>query len=129
VSAEPASTGPAAAADVTIAVEVAWSLSPRTLRSAALRLPAGATARDALAAAGWPELAASAADDDAFAAAGWSVAVWSRGCALGHALRDGDRVEVLRALQVAPMEARRARYRKSGGVREIRARNARPPKG
>ena len=123
-----ASAEPAAVQVATIAVELAWSLAPRTLRTAALRLPADATARDALAASGWPELAASAADDDAFAAAGWSVAVWGKGCALDHALRDGDRVEVLRALQVAPMEARRARYRKSGGVREIRARNARPPK-
>jgi putative ubiquitin-RnfH superfamily antitoxin RatB of RatAB toxin-antitoxin module len=44
-------------------------------------------------------------------------------------LRDGDRVELLRPLAVAPMDARRARYRKSGGVQAIRARNAKPPKG
>lgn len=108
-----------------IAVEVAWSPGPRELHGATLALPAGATARDAALAAGAP--VPGGATDDGPAA--WTCAVWGRACAPEQVLCDGDRVELLRALQVAPMDARRARYRKSGGAQAIRARNAKPPKG
>ncbi|MGN6528447.1 MAG: RnfH family protein [Burkholderiaceae bacterium] len=115
----------ASAEAAAIAVEVAWSPAPRELRSAMLVLPAGATAREAALAAGAPAPGLASQEG----ADGWSCAVWGRACAPEHVLRDGDRLELLRGLQVAPMDARRARYRKSGGVRAIRARNAKPPKG
>lgn len=35
--------------------------------------------------------------------------VWGRRCSLDHPLRDGDRVELYRALTIDPMEGRRAR--------------------
>jgi putative ubiquitin-RnfH superfamily antitoxin RatB of RatAB toxin-antitoxin module len=111
-----------ASADAVIAVEVAWSPAPREMRRAALRLPAGSTIAAALQATGWAELAPAWADDAALAAAGLSVAVWSHGRALGTELRDGDRVEVLRALTIAPMDARRARYEAAGGVKALRRR-------
>lgn len=42
------------------------------------------------------------------------VGVWGRRCSLDHALRDGDRVEVYRPLQVEPKEARRRRQHHQG---------------
>jgi putative ubiquitin-RnfH superfamily antitoxin RatB of RatAB toxin-antitoxin module len=109
-------------AEATIAVEVAWSPEPRRMRTTALRLPCGATVAQALRATGWPELAEAADSDAALAAAGLAVAVWARGRALDAALRDGDRVEVLRALTIAPMDARRARYEAAGGIKALRRR-------
>jgi putative ubiquitin-RnfH superfamily antitoxin RatB of RatAB toxin-antitoxin module len=68
-----------------------------------LRLPAGATARDAIGAAGVlqrrPEIAAGPPD----------VGIRGRPCALTQALEDGDRVEIYRPLTVDPKEARRVR--------------------
>jgi putative ubiquitin-RnfH superfamily antitoxin RatB of RatAB toxin-antitoxin module len=112
----------------TIVVDVACSPAPREMLCATLSLPAGATVGDALQAADWPMLDAAREGDDAFAAAGLSAAVWGRARPLAHALRDGDRVEVLRALVVAPMDARRVRYRAAGGVRTLRERAAKSQK-
>jgi putative ubiquitin-RnfH superfamily antitoxin RatB of RatAB toxin-antitoxin module len=100
----------------TIAVELAWSPAPRETRVLALRLPAGATIADALRASGWPELRAVEEGGELVAA------VWGRARPAGHPLADGDRVEVLRPLTVAPMEARRARFEAAGGVKALRRR-------
>jgi putative ubiquitin-RnfH superfamily antitoxin RatB of RatAB toxin-antitoxin module len=100
----------------TIAVEIAFSPGPRDMRIAALRLPAGATIADALRASGWPELA------DAGAGTGLVTAVWGQARPLATRLHAGDRVEVLRPLKVAPMEARRARYEAAGGEKALRKR-------
>ncbi len=105
-----------------LSVEVAWSPAPREMRRAAVALPTGATLADALLAAGWPEFEPARHGDDAFDAAGLSAAVWGRARPLTHPLRDGDRVEVLRALVVAPMDARRVRYQDAGGVKALRKR-------
>jgi putative ubiquitin-RnfH superfamily antitoxin RatB of RatAB toxin-antitoxin module len=103
-----------------IAIELAFSPAPRELRCAALSLPAGATVADALRASGWPELAGG--DEAALARAGLAVAVWSHARPLDATLREGDRVEVLRALAVTPMEARRLRYEAAGGQQALRRR-------
>jgi putative ubiquitin-RnfH superfamily antitoxin RatB of RatAB toxin-antitoxin module len=71
-----------------------------------LELRAGSTVADALAAA---RLAARFPEIDLERAA---VGIWSRTCARDARLRDGDRVEVYRALRADPKEARRARARK-----------------
>ena len=105
-----------------IAVQVVWSPSERETLSAALTLPAGSTVATALAAAGWPTLASAAQGDAAFAAAGLSAAVWSKSRPLGHVLRAGDRVEVLRDLQIDPMTARRVRFEAAGGIDALRRR-------
>jgi len=105
-----------------IAVLVAWSPSARATLSVALSLPPESTLAAALAAAGWPALAAAAQGDAAFAAAGLSAAVWGRARPLAHVLRDGDRVEVLRDLQIDPMAARRVRFEAAGGVDALRRR-------
>ena len=109
-------------ASVEIRVQVVWSPAARETLSVELHLPPEATLADALAATGWPALASAAQGDAAFAAAGLSAAVWSKGRALAHPLRDGDRVEVLRDLQIDPMEARRVRYEAAGGIDALRRR-------
>ncbi len=105
-----------------ITVELLWSPAPREMRRVELRLRAGAGIADALRAAEWADVATAAGSDAALAAAGLSVAVWGKGRPLATPLRDGDRVEVLRALTVDPMEARRARYEAAGGVKALRSR-------
>lgn len=105
-----------------IAVQVVWSPSARETLSIALTLPSGSTVAAALAATGWPALASAAQGDTAFAAAGLSAAVWSKSRPLGHVLRDGDRVEVLRDLQIDPMTARRVRFEAAGGIDALRRR-------
>ena len=105
-----------------ILVHVVWSPSERETLSTTLRLPATATLADALAAAGWPDLASAAQGEAALAGAGLSAAVWSKARPLAHALRDGDRVEVLRGLQIDPMAARRVRFEAAGGIDALRRR-------
>ena len=99
-----------------------WSPCARETCSVVVSLAAGATLADALARTGWPALASAAHGDAAFAAAGLSAAVWSKPRPLAHALRDGDRVEVLRDLQIDPMTARRVRFEAAGGVDALRRR-------
>jgi len=109
-------------ASAEIAVQVVWSPSARETLSATLRLSPSATVADAIAAANWPALESAARGDAAFAAAGLSAAVWSKARPLAHALRDGDRVEVLRDLQIDPMQARRVRFEAAGGIDALRRR-------
>jgi putative ubiquitin-RnfH superfamily antitoxin RatB of RatAB toxin-antitoxin module len=105
-----------------IAVLVVWSPSERETTCVALSLPSESTVADAIAAAGWPALESAAQGDAAFAAAGLSCAVWSKARPLAHPLRDGDRVEVLRDLQIDPMTARRVRFEAAGGIDALRQR-------
>jgi putative ubiquitin-RnfH superfamily antitoxin RatB of RatAB toxin-antitoxin module len=81
---------------VTVRVEVvrAW---PRRHESVVLELPEPATVADALAASGFEQ-----ADIAGYA-------VFGERAAIGDALCDGDRVELLRPLQVDPKDARRRR--------------------
>ena len=53
-------------------------------------------------------------NEDALIAGRWSVGVWGRKERPGQVLRDRDRVEVVRGLNVDPKEARRKRYRAQG---------------
>lgn len=78
-----------------IEVVRAW---PRRFEAIALDLDEGATVAQALAAAGFA--------DDAEAT---GYAVFGVRAGAETVLRDGDRVEVLRALQIDPKEARRRR--------------------
>ena len=76
----------------------AW---PRRFESVEVELPPGATVADAIAAAGLQPGAPIA---------GW--AVFGVAAEAGTVLRDGDRLELLRPLQVDPKEARRRRATK-----------------
>ena len=93
-----------APAEVGLRVEVVYCAAPGHTDLVRLQLPAGATVADALQASGLLQR-------HALAMAGLSVGVWGRVQALDGPLRDRDRVEIYRPLQVDPKEARRLRYR------------------
>lgn len=88
-----------------IRVVCAYAVTPQDIRYSEWTLPSGATVGNAL------ELAGVAVLLGADWSADWSVSVWGKVQPLHHALRDGDRVELCRALRVDPKEARRQRYR------------------
>lgn len=79
---------------------------PRRFEAVELELPAGATVADAVAASGYGDGGTG------------GFAIHGERAAGSTALRDGDRVEVLRPLQVDPKEARRRRA--AGGKGEGR---------
>lgn len=78
----------------------AW---PHRFEVARLDLPEGADVRAALAAAGW-------ALDAEFV----GLAVFGLAADAGTVLRDGDRIELLRGLQLDPKQARRLRAERAG---------------
>jgi len=93
-----------AEANASLRVEVIHSPAPRQVWQRTLELQPGATALDALVSAGlfmqFPELAGTALQ----------VSCWGRRCKPDQPLRDGDRIEVCRALRVDPKKARRERF-------------------
>jgi putative ubiquitin-RnfH superfamily antitoxin RatB of RatAB toxin-antitoxin module len=91
-----------------VRVSVAYSPQARIVDETELTLPAGATLADAIRASG--VLARHPGLDVAQAKFG----IWGRVQAPETVLRERDRVEVYRPLQVDPKEARRLRYRKVG---------------
>lgn len=95
-------------------VEVVFSPAPRQVETIALELPAGATLREAVEASGL------LARHPHFSPQSLSFSVWGRPQPAEHPLREGDRVELCRALQVDPKEARRLRYKGQGGEKKQR---------
>jgi putative ubiquitin-RnfH superfamily antitoxin RatB of RatAB toxin-antitoxin module len=87
-------------------VTVTCSPAPRRVLEWPLLLPEGATVADALQASGWRE---ACPQGDAS-----EVGIWGKRCEPGQVLREGDRVEVYRPLQVDPKVARRERFRRQG---------------
>ena len=91
-----------------IAVSIVHSPGPRQVFEEALELPDGATVRQAVQASRlltvFPGLDLGLA----------VVGVWGRKAAPGQVLRDRDRIEIYRPLQVDPKVARRERFRKQG---------------
>ena len=97
-----------------IAVEVVYAAAPHQIERVALRLPAGATAREALCASGLAERL------DAALLGSLVLGLAGRPCGPATVLREQDRLELLRPLQVDPKEARRLRYRRDG-LKKVRA--------
>lgn len=89
-------------------VTVVYSPGPREVHEWPVSVAPRATVLQALQASG---LAGLAPGLDLQAAA---TGIWGRKAALGQRLREGDRVEVYRPLQVDPKVARRERFRKQG---------------
>lgn len=85
-------------------VEVVHAL-PGGAEVVELRLPEGATVREALRAAGIAGVEPR------------RVGVFGREVSIDAALADGDRVEIYRPLQVDPKDARRERARRRGRTR------------
>jgi uncharacterized protein len=83
-------------------VTLVYSSAPRTVHEEPLSVPAGSTVHDALERAGWlarfPEIPAQ------------TLGIWGRVAGPQAVLRDGDRVEIYRALRVDPKVARRERF-------------------
>lgn len=86
-------------------VEVVYCPRPGSTDRVTVTLPAGATVADALRASG---LLAR----HALASEGLRLGVWCRTRDADTPLRDRDRVEIYRPLQVDPKEARRQRYQR-----------------
>jgi putative ubiquitin-RnfH superfamily antitoxin RatB of RatAB toxin-antitoxin module len=86
-------------------VEVVYCPVPGQLDVRRVQLPAGAVLSDALVASG-------ILDDHAEPAEGWRLGIWGRVQEAKMPLRDHDRVELYRGLQVDPKEARRLRYKR-----------------
>lgn len=97
-----------------IDVELVYAAAPHHVLRVSLRLPMGATAADALRASGWREQLGPQVLD------GLKLGLWCRACAVDTVLRDKDRLELYRPLQVDPKEARRQRYRRDGVKRAPR---------
>jgi putative ubiquitin-RnfH superfamily antitoxin RatB of RatAB toxin-antitoxin module len=97
-------------------VEVVFSPAPRQVEVVTLQLAEGATLADAVAASGLM------AKYPHFSAQSLSLSVWGRAQPPEHPLREGDRVELCRGLQVDPKEARRLRYRGQGGQGRMKSR-------
>jgi putative ubiquitin-RnfH superfamily antitoxin RatB of RatAB toxin-antitoxin module len=97
-----------------LSIELVFAESPQRLHRLALTVPAGATVADALRASGWRDLLGAGVLD------GLKLGVWGRLCDPQAVLRDRDRIELYRPLQVDPKEARRQRYRRDGMQRAPR---------
>lgn len=87
----------------TVRVEVAYCPAPGVADVVALTLPVGATLADALDASGLRQRHGLPAE-------GLRCGIWGKLKEATQPLRERDRVEVYRPLQVDPKEARRQRY-------------------
>lgn len=83
------------------------SPAPRQVCEQPLQLPDGSTVAQALQVCGWLERVRSPSE-------GWTVGVWGRRSGLETVLRNGDRLELYRALKVDPKIARRERFHRQG---------------
>ena len=98
-----------------LSITVCFSPAPRQVCELALQVPAGSSLQQAVALAtqqsDWPQ--------------GWDMArcasltpsLWGRKVAWDAPLREGDRVELCRALRVDPKVARRQRFKQQGARR------------
>ncbi|HKX40000.1 MAG TPA: RnfH family protein [Burkholderiaceae bacterium] len=98
-----ASAEPAPAGAAVLRITVAYSPQAGEVDVCELRLPAGSCVADALHASGLAQRHPQLALDHV------ALGVWGALCDAQRVLRDHDRVEVYRPLQVDPKEARRRR--------------------
>lgn len=89
-------------------VTVLYSPAPREVLEWDVGVDPGATVAQAIERSGLPQAR------PAFDWRGAGVGVWGRKAGLDAALRDGDRIEVYRPLQVDPKLARRERFARQG---------------
>ncbi len=88
-----------------LSVEVVYCPAPGVIDLVALELPPGATLADALHGSGLMHRHGLALD-------GLKAGIWGRVKEASTPLRERDRVEIYRVLQVDPKEARRQRYKR-----------------
>jgi putative ubiquitin-RnfH superfamily antitoxin RatB of RatAB toxin-antitoxin module len=87
-------------------VEVVYCPAPGRTERVSLNLPAGSCVQDAVDASGLCQR-------HALDPAALKIGIWGRVQAVQTPLRDRDRVELYRPLQVDPKEARRLRYKRA----------------
>jgi putative ubiquitin-RnfH superfamily antitoxin RatB of RatAB toxin-antitoxin module len=95
-------------ADAPMRVTVVYSPGPRDVHEWELELPQGAIVKDAVQASGIAAQFPLVNWDDAV------VGIWGRESRPDELLRDRDRVEIYRPLEVDPKVARRERFRRQG---------------
>lgn len=91
-----------------LAITAVVSAAPRSVLELALEVPPGCMASDAL------ELAAPAWGLAPDTLRSLHLGVWGKPVSAQYAMRDGDRLEVYRALTVDPKVARRERFVRQG---------------
>lgn len=91
-----------------IAITVVFSAAPRSVQEIVLHVPNGCLAADALALAA-PQWGIYAAQLQAL-----DLGVWGKRVPAQQVLREGDRLEIYRALTVDPKVARRERFVRQG---------------
>ena len=91
----------------TMRVTVLYCPGPREVLERELALAPGATVRQALEASGVAALLGPGL-------ASVGVGIWGRAAGLDEVLRQRDRVEIYRPLQIDPKVARRERFRQQG---------------
>ena len=96
------------ASEMRLTVSVAYSTAPREVCEVELTLEPGSTAGQALLASGFkqrfPEIDRQPLE----------IGIWGHKADLRQVLREGDRIEIYRALRVDPKVARRQRFAKQG---------------
>jgi putative ubiquitin-RnfH superfamily antitoxin RatB of RatAB toxin-antitoxin module len=103
----------ARADELLLNVEVVYSPRAGVVDCVALQLPAGSTLEQAIERSGLAERHPEIAR--------WPAGIWGRVQPGETPLRERDRVELYRPLQVDPKEARRQRYKGQRGARRKRA--------
>jgi putative ubiquitin-RnfH superfamily antitoxin RatB of RatAB toxin-antitoxin module len=91
-----------------LTVCMVYSPAPRLMLELTLTLPQGATVRDAVHDSGL------LARFEGILFGPDAVGVWGRRVGPDQVLREGDRIEIYRPLQVDPKVARRERFRRQG---------------
>ena len=86
-------------------VTLVASLAPREVHELTLNFAAGATLQDAVQATGWLQGVPESE---------WDCGIWGRRALPDTPLKNGDRVELYRALRVDPKVARRERFNRQG---------------
>jgi putative ubiquitin-RnfH superfamily antitoxin RatB of RatAB toxin-antitoxin module len=97
---------------VVLSISVVYCPAPGQVDQTLVHLSPGATLAEALAASGLPQRHVLPAQPEA--------GIHGRVKPLATPLRDGDRVELYRALTVDPKEARRLRYRRDRTAKPAR---------
>jgi putative ubiquitin-RnfH superfamily antitoxin RatB of RatAB toxin-antitoxin module len=103
----------------TLRVQVVFCTQPGRTEVCELMLPQGAVLSQALAASGLVERHALRLDE-------LKAGIWGKVRELTTVLRDHDRVEIYRPLQVDPKEARRLRYKRDRGRRALESKPGTP---
>ena len=98
----------------TVDITVMYSPAPRVVHERVIQLTAGVTVKQAIEESG---LLLDCSEIDLCQSEAFTVCIWGKKTTPHHVLRDLDRIEICRPLQVDPKVARRERFQKQGTSR------------